>query len=157
MAAPGTTFDRRLAAVAAGGFLLVVLFQVALALGAPLGAAAWGGGHSGQLSSDLRVASAFSAAFWSLATLTVLSRGRFELSPAPLSASRWGTWALVGLLAFGTVANLASSSNWERFGWAPAVLFLTLVCLKLARTEVSDGSPAAAPKRLAFNHDRSGE
>jgi hypothetical protein len=124
----------RLAVVAAGGFAVVVLFQLALAFGAPLGAAAWGGEHSGQLPSNLRVASAFSAAFWSLAALTVLARGRIELSPIPFSASRWGTWALVGVLTVGTIANLASSSSWERFGWAPLVLALAFICLKLART-----------------------
>ena len=137
MAAPvrGTTVAKRLAAVAAGGFLVVASFQVALALGAPFGAAAWGGERTGQLPSDLRVASAFQAGFWSLAALTVLARGRFERSPVPFSASRWGTWALVALLALGTVMNLASSSGWERFGWAPVILALTLVCTKLARTE----------------------
>lgn len=137
-AARGTISDRRLAAVAAGGFLVVVAFEIALVLGAPLGAAAWGGNHTGRLPSDLRVASALSAAFWSLAALTVLSRGRFALSPVPFSASRWGTWALVGLLALGTFGNLASSSDWERFGWAPAVLALTLVCAKLARTKAGE-------------------
>jgi len=124
----------QLAVVAAGGFAVVVLFQLALALGAPLGAAAWGGEHSGQLPSNLRVASAFSATFWSLAALTVLARGRIALSPIPFSVSRWGTWALVGVLTVGTMANLASSSSWERFGWAPLVLALAVICFKLART-----------------------
>jgi hypothetical protein len=133
-ACPAAPDAARLAVVAAGGFAVVVLFQLALALGAPLGAAAWGGEHSGQLPSNLRVASAFSAAFWSLAALAVLARGRIELSPIPFPASRWGTWALVGVLTVGTIANLASSINCERLGWAPLVLALAFICLKLART-----------------------
>jgi hypothetical protein len=44
---------------------------------------------------------------------------------------------LVGLLGIGAVANLASSSAWERFGWAPLILALAIVCAKLARTEQS--------------------
>jgi hypothetical protein len=39
------------------------------------------------------------------------------------------------VLALGTVMNLASSSAWERFGWAPLILALAIVCLKVARTE----------------------
>jgi hypothetical protein len=50
------------------------------------------------------------------------------------TVSRWGTWALVAVLTVGTLANLASSSNWERFGWAPLVLALAVTCLRLART-----------------------
>jgi hypothetical protein len=137
-AAHGATVGKRLAVAAAGGFLVLVFFQVAIVFGAPFGAAAWGGENTGQLPSDLRVASAFSSAFWSLAALTVLARGRFTASPVPFSASRWGTWALVGILAIGTLMNLASSSAWERFGWAPLVLALTVTCVKLARTDDTD-------------------
>jgi hypothetical protein len=44
-------------------------------------------------------------------------------------------WALTALLAVGTVMNAASSSRWERFGWAPLVLGLTVVsCNWLAPT-----------------------
>ena len=139
-AADGTTPARRLAAVAAAGFLVVVTFEVALAFGAPFGAAAWGGENTGQLPLDLRIASAIAGAFWSLAALTVLSRGRFAVSPVPFSVSRWGTWALVGVLTLGTATNLASSSAWERFAWAPLVLTLAIVCLKLARTDAGASS-----------------
>ena len=53
--------------MAAGvGFLLVAGFQIALALGAPWGRAAWGGAHEGRLPGKLRVASLVSAAFWIL-------------------------------------------------------------------------------------------
>ena len=40
---------------------------------------------------------------------------------------------LVGLLAVGTVVNLASSSPWERFGWGPFSLTMLTLCLILAR------------------------
>jgi hypothetical protein len=48
-----------LAAIVAAALLTVVaIFQIALALGAPLGDAAWGGRHQGVLPRGLRVASA---------------------------------------------------------------------------------------------------
>jgi hypothetical protein len=127
----------RLAVLAAGGFIAVIVFQLSIVLGAPFGAAAWGGTDSGRLPADLRLASAFAAAVWSIAALTVLSRGGFKFSPVPPTAARRGTWALVGLLALGTVMNLASTSNWERFGWAPLVFALALACYRLARTDTA--------------------
>ena len=46
---------RRVAVVAAVGFLIIASFQVALAFGAPLGAAAFGGANAGQLPQQLRI------------------------------------------------------------------------------------------------------
>ncbi|MCU1590466.1 MAG: hypothetical protein JWP11_1722 [Frankiales bacterium] len=130
------TPGRRPAVSAASGFLAIVAFQLAIALGAPFGAAAWGGAHSGPLPGDLRTASAFGAAFWALAALTVLARGGVRPSLASSRVSRHGTWVLVGILALGTTVNAASSSPWERFGWAPLNLALALVTVRLARTAV---------------------
>ena len=93
-ASPPLSHGRRLAVIAAAGFGAVGLFQLAIVLGAPLGTAAWGGAHSGQLPFELRLASAFSASFWTLAALRVLSRGGIGLSPVPYASSRWGTWVL---------------------------------------------------------------
>jgi hypothetical protein len=124
---------RRLAAAAATGFLIIASFQVALALGAPLGAAAFGGAIAGQLPQQLRIASAGAAVVWFLAALIVLARGGFAISPLPKAVSRWGTWMLVGLLALATLLNLASSSPWERFGWGPFSLGMLILCLALAR------------------------
>jgi hypothetical protein len=124
---------RRVAAVAAIGFLIIATFQVALALGAPLGAAAFGGANAGQLPQQLRIASAGAAVVWLFAALIVLARGGFAISPLPNAVSRWGTWMLVGLLAVGTLLNLASSSPWERFGWGPFSLTMLILSVILAR------------------------
>ena len=51
----------------------------------------------------------------------------------PLPAlTYWGTWALVGAAALGTLANLASSSPYERFGWAPLAALLAVLSLVVA-------------------------
>jgi len=131
----------------ATGFTAVVGFQVSLAAGAPWGAAAWGGADSGHLSAELRVASSIAACFWLLAALTALSRGGITASPIPYWFSRRAMWALTALLAVGTVMNAASLSRWERFGWAPFVLVLTVLSLQLARSsrgELSDGPQGGA-------------
>jgi hypothetical protein len=117
--------------VAAVGFVGIAAFQAAIAAGAPLGRAAWGGTHV-RLPQRLRVASAVAVVFWIVAALVVLAHAGFDASPVPLSASRWATWILVLLLPIGAVMNAASRSPWERFLWAPVALILALLSLALA-------------------------
>ena len=121
--------ERTAAVVASVGFLVIVAFQAALALGAPLGEAAWGGAHR-RLPTPLRIGSAVAVAIWLLAAVIVLGRAGFELVSLPSGVERWGGWAVAGLLIVGAVMNAASSSRWERFGWAPlsaALVALTIV------------------------------
>ena len=121
------------AAVAATvGFLVIAIFQAALALGAPLGRAAWGGTRT-HLPTGLRVASAAAVFFWLFAALIVLGRTEFQVSPIPDTIARWGTWILVGVLLVGALMNFASSSRWERFLWGPLALVLAVLCFVLAR------------------------
>ena len=102
--------------------------------GAPWGAAAYGGADPGRLPPELRVASAVQACVWLLAGLTALSRGGVAASPIPDTLSRRAVWTFAGLLAVGTVVDAASSSRWERFGWAPFLLVLTVLTFELARS-----------------------
>jgi hypothetical protein len=123
----------RIAAVtAAVGFLLQAAFQAALALGAPLGDASWGGAYEGQLPMGLRIASGVAVGVYVLAALIVLGRVGFRGVPLTHGFLRWGTWVLVGLMFLGALANFASSSGWERFGWGPFTLILALLCLFVA-------------------------
>jgi hypothetical protein len=119
--------------VAAAGFVVVASFQVALALGAPFGRAAFGGAHAGTLPDEFRVVSAVAAGFWALAALHVVSRGGVIRRFRRLADSRI-TWVLAGLTALGALMNAASSSPWERFGWAPYTLSLSILCVLLARS-----------------------
>ena len=114
--------------VTAVGFVGIAAFQAAIAAGAPLGRAAWGGTHV-RLPRRLRVASAVAVVFWIVAALVVLARAGFDASPVPFSASRWATWILVVLLPIGAVMNAASRSPWERFLWAPIALVLWVLSL----------------------------
>ena len=108
---------------AAIGCLGVAVFQVALAAGAPLGRAAWGGAHE-RLPRNLRVASAVAAVVWVLAALIVLAAAGFEASPIPASVADWATWVLAALLLVGTVMNFFSRSRLERIIWGPVALVL---------------------------------
>ncbi len=124
---------RGAATVAAVGFLAIAGFQAALALGAPLGRAAWGGTRT-HLPKSLRIASAIAAVFWVLAALIVLGYAGFQVSPISGTVARWGTWVLVGVLLIGALMNFASSSPWERFLWGPLALLLAVLCFVIARS-----------------------
>jgi hypothetical protein len=117
------------AGAAAIGFAGIAVFQVGLALGAPLGRAAWSGRIPGRLPARLRVGSLAAGLIWSLAVLVVLGRG----GVGPLPSVAWLTWVLFGLLLLATVMNLASSSPWERYFWSPYAFVLAMLTLLAAR------------------------
>jgi hypothetical protein len=106
------------ATLAAAGFLVIAAFQLLLALGAPLGRAAYGG-RSAVLSPAFRRASAVAVVIWLLAAVVILGAGGALAVPLPDVVLDVGAWVLVVLSVLGAIVNLASSSPWERFGWAP--------------------------------------
>ncbi|MGH2555572.1 MAG: hypothetical protein ACRDHO_07635 [Actinomycetota bacterium] len=131
MIADASAAARAAAVAAAFGFVLVGGFQVALALGAPWGRAAWGGTHD-RLTSGLRIASVFAAAFWIAAALVILVVVGYEPIPLHFTVAAWVSWVLFGILALGALMNLASKSRWERFLMSPVALVLSLLCLVVA-------------------------
>jgi hypothetical protein len=111
---------------------IIIVFQLALALGAPLGSAAWGGRHPGVLPTRLRIASGVAAVVIYPLIIVVI------LASADLIDAGWlpiqGTvamWALAGLLALGALANLVSRSKTERY-WAPVALVISICCAIVA-------------------------
>ena len=121
-----------LAVVAAVGFIVLAVLQVALALGAPLGEAAYGGTHT-DLPVALRITSAFAAIVYGFATLLVLRCAGYRVPLIGERVARVGTWVLAGLLPLAALMNFASSSEWERFGWGPIALVLGILCYLIAR------------------------
>ena len=124
------------ATLAAVGFLAIAAFQAALALGAPLGQAAWGG-KSRDLPANLRRASAVAVVIWLFAAIVILGRAGIEIVPLPDVILVWGSWALVVASVLGAIVNVASSSPWERFGWAPLSLVLALLSWLVASSPAS--------------------
>ena len=128
---------RGVASALATGLLIVAAFQAALTLGAPWGAAAQGGTNPGRLPDDLRLASGIAAIVFLLAALIVLAKGGRNDPHLPPVVVRVGTWVIVVLLGVGVLMNAASSSPWERYGWAPFTLVLFVLSVLLVR----GGSP----------------
>ncbi|MDP2310230.1 MAG: hypothetical protein Q8P18_29715 [Pseudomonadota bacterium] len=114
-----------MASVAAAILIVGVAgLQVALALGAPLGAYAWGGRAVGVLPGRLRAGSALSAlVLLALAALVLLRAG--WVTPHPPTPVVWAVRIIVGLLALNTLGNVVSASPSERRVMAPITLALT--------------------------------
>ncbi|BDS50773.1 hypothetical protein [Rhodoluna lacicola] len=107
--------------------ICVVLFQLALALGAPMGEYTLGGQNIGRLSMKLRVATTISLLInLGIAGHYLAQTGTLQaLLPSNLNAIV--NWALVGFFGLGLLMNSISRSKKERNLWVP-VLILSLVC-----------------------------
>ena len=110
---------------------VVVLFQLALALGAPWGALAMGGAFPGAYPPAMRVAAMAQIVVLVGIGLVVLARAGVVL-PSWRPASRWLVWIVVGLTAVGVVLNLITPSPLERLIWAPVTALLFLASLRVA-------------------------
>jgi hypothetical protein len=110
----------------------LIVFQLALAAGAPLGAMAWGGRNPGVLPTGLRVASAIvGIVVYPLMALVILAA-------SGLISADWLTmdltvamWIFTGFFTLGTVANAISRSPPERI-WAVVSGALAICCAVIA-------------------------
>jgi hypothetical protein len=111
---------------------VVAVFQAALALGAPWGAAAWGGGNPGVLPRPLRIASAVAAlvVYPLLIVVVLAAAGIIDDGWMPIDPGA-AMWALAILLGLGAVANAISRSPIERV-WAPVALATAIACALVA-------------------------
>ena len=122
----------KVAAIASVTLLSIVgIFQIALAFGAPLGKAAWGGRHEGVLPKRLRIASGVAGlVVYPLIIVAVLDVAFFDRDLLPLNGASV-MWILAVLFAVGAAANLASRSPVERL-WAPVSLAIAGCCAVIA-------------------------
>lgn len=120
------------AVVGSVGIFGILIFQVLLAAGLPLGAAAFGGKYE-VLPAKLRFASAISALIFAGAFYIILARGGLIGGGSQSSSLvHVGIWVLVAIFGVSTLANISSRSRWERFVMAPVGLLLTVCCLIVA-------------------------
>ncbi len=123
-----------MAAIVATLLLAVLaLFQTALALGAPWGAASWGGRHEGVLPWAYRVASGMVAIlFYPVVALALLNSAGIVGSDEPAVGSG-GLWFLTVLFALSALANFISESSVER-RWGPVAAVVAVCCGVVAAT-----------------------
>lgn len=109
---------------------LLALFQLTLALGAPLGRFAWGGQHR-VLPARLRVGSAISILVYGLIALIAWDRvGAVDVFPQAFS--QIAMWVVVAYFALGIAMNAVSRSKPERATMVPMSLVLAVLSFLVA-------------------------
>lgn len=122
-----------LAAILATVLLLAItVFQLGLALGAPWGAAAWGGRNPGVLPQPLRIASGVAAlvVYPLIIALVLASAGIIDDGWLPADGTLI-MWALAAVLGVGAVMNFVSRSPPER-RWGAVALTIALCAVIIA-------------------------
>ncbi len=108
------------------GFVWLTLFQLGLAAGLPLGRLAWGGTHR-VLPGRLRAASLASAAMSALGALALAQAMGLGPALVPPGVLRPVLFALAGLFALSTFANLFGARGAERLHGVPLAFLLSVV------------------------------
>lgn len=130
------TLERMKGAAGVAVILLaaIVVFQMALVFGAPLGRAAWGGQHEGVLPKRLRIASGVAALLvYPLIIVAILdSAGLMDVDFIPETGAEL-MWVFSGLFTLGGIVNLVSRSTLERY-WAPVSIAIAICCSVIAST-----------------------
>lgn len=111
----------------------VVVFQLALAAGAPWGGYAMGGNFPGRYPPALRIAAVVQAVLLAALALVVLSRAGL-LFPTWGRLSHWLIWVVVAVCVVALVLNLLTPSAGERAIWAPVTGLLLLSSALVALT-----------------------
>jgi len=112
--------------------LVVTLFQIALASGAPWGEYAYGGTKTGKLPTGFRINSVVSAfVMLAISGHYLAQLGVFEpiLDTAGNSVVNW---VLVGFTGLAALANNATRSKKERMVWAIPTILMFLAALAVA-------------------------
>src|SRR5690242_19261830 len=121
--------------VAAG----LILFQLALAAGAPWGEFAMGGAFPGQFPPTLRVAAVLQAALIVGMVTVVLARVGIFFT-GWVRRTRWLIWVVVGYGVIGLILNLITTSTGERALWAPVALVMLVSSVIVARGTAPQGN-----------------
>lgn len=109
---------------------MVILFQVAMILGAPWGHLTQGGFHPGVLPVQQRVMAGASSFLMAGMAFVILSRAGVLARHGWTGAAIWGVLAMAAL---GAAMNLVTPSAPERMIWAPVTLVMLVCVFRVAR------------------------
>jgi hypothetical protein len=108
----------------------LAVFQLALALGAPIGRFAWGGRHR-VLPTKLRIGSLVSIVIYAVIALLALDRSG-AIDVVPDGVSTVGMWIVFAYFVLGIPLNAISRSKAERYTMTPIVTVLAVLSLLVA-------------------------
>jgi hypothetical protein len=110
---------------------VAVLFQLAMALGAPWGEYAMGGKYPGKFPPKIRIAAVIQLLILIFFGVIGLIRSGFIFSSF-FDFSSKAIWFVVGFFVLGSLMNLITPSKKERNIWAPITFILLLASLRIA-------------------------
>lgn len=106
----------------------LMVFQVALILGAPIGKYAWGGAHK-VLPRSLRIGSLISIFLYILFGYIILAKVGIVQSLVDDNLLTTAIWILSGYFVVGVILNAISRSKSERLVMTPAAFVLAVLFL----------------------------
>lgn len=112
---------------------IVMLFQMALALGAPWGEMAMGGKFPGRFPPMLRIGAIVQMLLLAFAALVVLTRAGLVLE-SYFEFSKSAVWFIVSLCVVSAVLNTITPSKKERMLWSPVTIILVVCSVIVARS-----------------------
>ncbi|WP_426183342.1 hypothetical protein [Microbacterium sp. TWP3-1-2b2] len=108
----------------------LVVFQLTLVFGAPIGRFAWGGQHR-VLPRRLRIGSTVSVLIYAFMAVVAFDRlGAIDAFPDGFSVV--AMWVIFGYLCLGILLNAVSRSKPERYTMTPVVIVLAVLSLLIA-------------------------
>ena len=120
-----------IAVIIVTGFFGLTVFQILLALGLPVGRAAWGGKHR-VLPGNLRIASFFSALLFVFVSISVLEKVGMITVLNNQTLVNWVVWIFTAFLGLNTTNNFVSRIKLEKRIMTPISLTSGLLCITVA-------------------------
>lgn len=111
--------------------IIIALFQVALALGVPLGEFTMGGKYPGKLPARMRVAAVMQLFILAIFVFMVVVKAGMAFDQF-YSIGRIGIWIVVAFFVFGSIVNLSSPSRKEKLVMGPANIIALISTLMVA-------------------------
>ena len=111
--------------------IFIVLFQLALVFGAPLGEYTMGGKFPGKLPVKMRIAALIQIFILLLFASVVIAKAGISLEKYQ-SIGRIGIWFIVAFFVLGSIVNLLSPSRKEKLVMGPANIIALIITLLIA-------------------------
>jgi hypothetical protein len=111
--------------------VIIVLFQLALVFGAPLGEYTMGGKFTGKLPLKMRIAALIQIFILLLFVSVVIAKAGLALEKYH-NLSKIGIWVVVAFFVLGSIVNLASPSRKEKLVMGPANIIALITTVLIA-------------------------
>ena len=110
--------------------VIVILYQLLLALGLPWGEASMGGKFPSKYPTNMRLVALINAIILGCFVVIVLSKTRIAFD-SWISFSNFAIWAVVLVIGISTILNIISPSKIEKI-WVPVSLLQFISALMIA-------------------------